>query len=121
VAVTDLASAQQAIDTILEQGEGARGRWEHAHFGQFVQVLDEYRQMTAANPDFEPARPVIFATVRPSEHGELVPRIDDRVTAGCDDLLNVSYEILLQLLARFSVIRKRPTSSSPRSRTPRSG
>src|SRR5262249_1817466 len=40
VPVTDLASAQQAIDMILEQGEGARGQWEHAHFGQFVQILD---------------------------------------------------------------------------------
>ena len=47
VPVTDLASAQQAIETIVEQGEGARGHWEHAHFGQFVQVLDEYRQMIA--------------------------------------------------------------------------
>lgn len=101
VPVTDLASAQQAIDTILEQGEGARGHWEHAHFGQFVQILDEYRQMTTANPDFEPARPVIFATVRPSEHDESVPRIGDRITAGCGDLFNVSYEILLQMLARF--------------------
>jgi hypothetical protein len=54
VPVTDLASAQQAIDTILEQGEGARGHWEQAHFGHFVQILDEYRQMTTANPDFQP-------------------------------------------------------------------
>ena len=30
VAVTDLASAQRAIDTILEQGEGCRGQWETA-------------------------------------------------------------------------------------------
>src|SRR5262249_21509812 len=101
VAVTGLASAQQTIDTILEQGEGARGHWEHAHFGQFVEILDEYRQMTKANPDFQPVRPVIFATVRPSEHDESVPRIGDRLTAGCDDLFNVSYEILLQILARF--------------------
>jgi Ferritin-like len=101
VAVTDLGSAQQAIDTILEQGEGARGHWEHAHFGQFVQILDEYRQLTATNPDFEPARPVIFATVRTCEHDESVPRIGDRVTSGCGDLFNVSYEILLQMLERF--------------------
>ena len=40
VAVTDLASAQRALDTILEQGEGARGHWEAAHFGQFVQILE---------------------------------------------------------------------------------
>jgi hypothetical protein len=101
VPVTDLASAQRAIDTILEQGEGARGHWEHAHFGQFVQILDEYLQMTTANPDFQPTRPVIFATVRPCEHDESVPRIGDRVTSRCGDLFNVSYEILLQLLERF--------------------
>jgi len=101
VPVTDLASAQQAIDTILEQGEGARGHWERAHFGQFVQILDEYRQLTTANPDFQPTRPVIFATVRTSEHNESVPRIGDRVTSGCGDLFNVSYEILLQILGRF--------------------
>ncbi|HEY2441697.1 MAG TPA: ferritin-like domain-containing protein, partial [Streptosporangiaceae bacterium] len=63
VPVSDLASAQRAIDTIVEQGEGARGHWEHAHFGEFVRILEEYRQLTAANPDFQPARPVIFATV----------------------------------------------------------
>src|SRR5512133_1741200 len=45
VAVTDLASAQRALDTILEQGEGARGHWENAHFGEFVKILEEYRAM----------------------------------------------------------------------------
>ena len=36
VAVTDLASARQAIDTIVEQGEGARGEWRDAHFGRLL-------------------------------------------------------------------------------------
>ena len=99
--VTDLASAQRAIDTILEQGEGARGHWEHAHFGQFVELLDEYRQMTTANPDFEPARPVVFATIRTSGHDDSVPRIGARLTSGCGDLFNVSYEILLLMMGRF--------------------
>src|SRR6185437_2369919 len=101
VQVTDLASAQQAIDTILEQGEGARGDWEHAHFGEFVRILDEYRRLSAANPSFQPARPVIFATVRTAEHDESVPRIGDLVTSGCADLFNVSYEILLLMMGRF--------------------
>ncbi len=101
VAVTDLASAQQALDTILEQGEGARGHWEQAHFGQFVQILDEYRSMQAANPAFDPVRPVLFATVRRGEHGDSIPLIGDRVTARCTDLFNVGYEILLQLLERY--------------------
>src|SRR2546421_2026624 len=94
VPVRDLASAQKAIDTILEQGEGARGHWEHAHFGQFVQILDEYREMVAANPKFDPVRPVMFATVRLCEHDETVPQISERVTSRVGDLFNVSYEIL---------------------------
>ena len=101
VAVTDLDSAQRAIDTILEQGEGARGHWQHAHFGQFVQILDEYREMCAANPKFDPVRPVMYATVRRSEHDATVPRIGDRVTSRCGDLFNVSYEILLQIFERY--------------------
>ena len=101
VAVTDLASAQRALDTILEQGEGARGHWEAAHFGEFVRILDEYRQKLAANPAFDPVRPVIFATVRSSEHDDAIPLIGDRVTARCTDLFNVSYEILLQILERY--------------------
>jgi CDGSH-type Zn-finger protein/truncated hemoglobin YjbI len=101
VAVTDLATAQQAVDTILEQGEGARGHWEQAHFGQFVQILDEYREMLAANPRFDPVRPVMFATVRRCEHDATVPRIGERVTSRCGDLFNVSYEILLQMMERY--------------------
>jgi Ferritin-like len=101
VAVADLASAHRAIDTILEQGEGARGHWQNAHFGQFVRILDEYRQLKAANPGFEPTRPVLFATVRPSQHDDEVPRIAERVTSRCTDLFNVGYEVLLQLLQRY--------------------
>jgi hypothetical protein len=101
VPVTDLASAHRAIDTILEQGEGARGHWQNAHFGQFVQILDEYRQLKAADPDFEPARRVLFATVRPSEHDDTVPRITDGVASRCTDLFNVGYEVLLQMLQRY--------------------
>src|SRR5437660_220906 len=52
VAVTDLASAQRAIDEILEQGEGPRGHWKDAHFGQFVDILDEYVALREANPAF---------------------------------------------------------------------
>ena len=101
VTVTDLASAHRAVDTILEQGEGARGDWEHAHFGQFVQILDEYREMIAANPEFDPVRPVMFATVRRCEHDDTVPQIAERVTSRVGDLFNVSYEILLQIFERY--------------------
>jgi CDGSH-type Zn-finger protein/truncated hemoglobin YjbI len=101
VAVTDLASAQRAIEEILEQGEGARGDWREAHFGQFVEILDEYQQLRSANPGFDPVRPVIAANVRPPERDVDVPLIDDPLTARVTDLFNVTYEILLQIFERF--------------------
>src|SRR5215468_6165770 len=101
VAVTGLASAQRAIEEILEQGEGPRGHWRNAHFGQFVAILDEYQQLREANPGFDPVRPVLAANVRPPERDTGVPIIDDPLTARVTDLFNVAYEILLQIFERF--------------------
>jgi CDGSH-type Zn-finger protein/truncated hemoglobin YjbI len=101
VAVTDAASAQRAIDTILEQGEGPRGDWRDAHFGQFVQILDEYEEMMRASPAFDPVRPVIAANVRSPERDVDVPLITDALTARVTDLFNVAYEILLQIFERY--------------------
>jgi hypothetical protein len=101
VAVRDLASAQQAIDTIVEQGEGARGDWREAHFGRLITILDEFLAMRASDPAFEPARPVIAACVRVPEDGAQVPIISDPFTSRCMDLLNAVNEVLLQLLARY--------------------
>jgi CDGSH-type Zn-finger protein/truncated hemoglobin YjbI len=100
-AVTGLASAQQAIDTILEQGEGPRGHWLNAHFGQFVAILDEFQQMSADNPDFDPVRPVLAANVRPCPPPVQTPLITDPLTAQVTDLFNVGYEIMLQIFERF--------------------
>ena len=101
VAVTDLASAQRAIDEILEQGEGPRGHWESAHFGQFVTILDEFEQAREANRGLEPARPVLPVNVRPCDRDVEVPLTDDLDTAKVMDLFNVAYEILLQIFERF--------------------
>jgi CDGSH-type Zn-finger protein/truncated hemoglobin YjbI len=101
IAVTDAASAQKAIDEILEQGEGPRGHWRNAHFGQFVEILDEYLQLRDANPAFDPVRPVVTVNVRPSEHDTGVPLVTDPLTGQVMDLFNVSYEVLLLMLQRF--------------------
>jgi CDGSH-type Zn-finger protein/truncated hemoglobin YjbI len=101
VPVTDLASAHRAIEEILEQGEGPRGEWLNAHFGQFVAILDEYTQLRDANPDFDPVRPVLAANVRLAERDADVPLISDPLTARVTDLFNVAYEILLQIFERF--------------------
>ena len=101
IAVTDVASAQRAIDEILEQGEGPRGHWRDAHFGQFVQILDEYDSLRAANPAFDPARPVVAVNVRPAEREVDTALVTDPLTARVMDLFNVCYETLLLALQRF--------------------
>ena len=101
IAVTDAASAQRAIDEILEQGEGLRGDWRDAHFGQFVQILDEFEQLREANRAFDPVRPVIPVNVRPAERDVDIPLVTDPLAQRAMDLFNVSYEILLTMLQRF--------------------
>ena len=101
VAVTDLASAKRAIDTIVEQGEGASGEWRNAHFGRLITILEEYLALKAADPAFEPARPVVAANVRPQSTGVVVPLITDGGTTRAMDLLNVVNEVLLQVLSRY--------------------
>jgi hypothetical protein len=103
-AVTDLASAKAAIELIVEQGEGARGDWRDAHFGKFVALLDDYLRCRAADPGFEPARPVEPAYVRrpPDVQAETVT-ITDPLTAQVADLFNALYETTLQALSRYFV------------------
>lgn len=100
VAVTDLASAHRAVDSIVEQGEGARGDWHEAHFGRFHQVFDELEQLKREDPRFEPTRPVLTGVVRP-QPGVHLPIIDDPATAQVADLFNVANEIVLLALMRF--------------------
>ena len=101
VAVTDLKTAHQAIDVVVEQGEGATGDWREAHFGKFLQIYDEYLALRAADPSFEPARPVLPGHVRPHRYGEAVPLIEDPRTRRVADLFNVVNEIVLLALTRF--------------------
>jgi len=101
VAVTDVASAHAALETIVEQGEGARGEWRDAHFGRLLGILDEYLAAREADPGFEPARSVAAAYVRPPDSGIEVPLISDPFTARAMELFNAVYEIALQLLSRY--------------------
>jgi hypothetical protein len=101
VPVTDCAASVCAIESIVEQGEGPRGDWRNAHFGRFLNVLDEYLEMMAAHPGLEVARPVLPALVRPPETGENVDLISDPRTARIAELGNVGYEVLLQMLYRL--------------------
>jgi CDGSH-type Zn-finger protein/uncharacterized Fe-S cluster protein YjdI len=56
--ITDLASAEEAIQTIIEQGEGAPAHSENSHYNRFLTVRHEYDAFVAADPTFDPAFPV---------------------------------------------------------------
>ena len=99
--MTDVATAKQAIGAILEQGEGPRGDWRNAHFGQFVEILDEFEQFREADRGFDPVRPVLPLNVRPSERDPEIRVVTDPLAQRVMDLFNVCYEILLLMLQRF--------------------
>lgn len=102
VAVTDLASARAAIEEIIEQGEGARGDWQSAHFGRFLGIWEEHRRLREQDASFEPARPVIPAFTRqPFDLAEPQPRLTEPAARTVAELFNLGYELLLQVLTRF--------------------
>jgi Ferritin-like len=103
IAVTNLASASSAIEIIVEQGEGARGDWVNSHFGKFVGILEDYLAVRAADPKFEPARPVIPAFLREPPDVDAVTLIRDPLTKRVADLFNAVYEVTLQFQSRYFV------------------
>jgi hypothetical protein len=102
VTVTGLESAHAAIEEIIEQGEGARGDWRTAHYGRFLRIWEEYRQLREQDPSFDPARPVIAAYTRqPFDIAEPQPLLTEPFTRTVAELFNLGYEMLLWLLTRF--------------------
>jgi hypothetical protein len=99
--ITDLESAKRALARIVEQGEGATGDIATAHYGRFLQVLDEYLAMREDDPGFAPAGPVVAAGMRGVEGIEPDIYITDPATGGCSDLFNAVYELVLQMIARY--------------------
>jgi CDGSH-type Zn-finger protein/uncharacterized Fe-S cluster protein YjdI len=99
--VTDLASALNAVDTIVEQGEGSPTNPETSHFRRFVSVRDEYRALVAERPDFVPAMPVARNPVMrkpPDPQGKV--HIGDPTAASLLDLGNAVYGLALRYLGR---------------------
>ena len=102
IAVTDLASARAAVEEIIEQGEGARGNWQPAHYGRFLGIWEEYRRLSEQDPGFQPARPVIPAfTQQPFDIAEPQPLLTDPATRRIAELFNLGYEVVVHTLTRF--------------------
>ena len=100
--LTHLASARAAVEEIIEQGEGARGNWQPAHYGRFLGIWEEYRRLSEQDPGFRPARPVIPAfTQQPVDNAEPQPLLTDPATRRIAELFDLGYEVVVHTLTRF--------------------
>jgi hypothetical protein len=99
--ISDLAGALRAIDVIVEQGEGSPGDREDSHYARFRSIREEYGELLAANPSFEPAWPVAANPVmrRPPEPEDKV-FVDHPSAAPVLDYANAVYSALLRLLVQ---------------------
>ena len=102
IAVTGLESATAAVEEIIEQGEGARGDWQQAHYGRFLRIWEEYHRLREADPTFEPAWPVLPTYTRqPYDRDDEQPVVTDPQALALAELAGFGYEMVLQLLLRF--------------------
>ncbi|MGH3003048.1 MAG: ferritin-like domain-containing protein [Gaiellaceae bacterium] len=100
--IVDRKTAQQAIDLIIEQGEGTPGDSEFTHYRWFRQMLDEYRRLHAADPAFDPARKAVAnPCLYPHDDAPTARLITNPDARDVLDLFNGVYELLLLLLVRL--------------------
>jgi hypothetical protein len=97
--VRDLETALSAIETIVEQGEGASHDCETCHFSRFAMIKTEWDALLRQNPTFEPGFPAAHDPVmrRPAADVERVWITHPRAAAVLD-LGNAIYGFMLTLL-----------------------
>ena len=103
--VTDLTSAEAALQAIIVQGEGARDVSKDSHHGKFLAIQEEYEQILQEDPRFEPARPVMWNpySMLPNDVGDdrEVNLIEDPLSIDISNLFDGCYELLIQILGRL--------------------
>ncbi|MET3106478.1 CDGSH-type Zn-finger protein/uncharacterized Fe-S cluster protein YjdI [Oxalobacteraceae bacterium GrIS 2.11] len=114
IAVHDLASAQQAIRTIVTQGEGAGSEHLDSHFCRFTRVGDELADLLKADPTFSPAwpaatNPVMNAPVMSADNRV---HIDHPDNSRWLDIGNALYTTSLRCLLQGFDARERKSKAS---------
>lgn len=107
--VTGLASAQQAIEAIVVQGEGAEYYAEESHYAKFFSIVEEYRQLKAARPDFEPGRPAAsnpLLTSAIGQDGDM--HITHPLATKVVDLGNAIYALMLRSFVQLFAPNPQP-------------
>lgn len=108
IKVTGLESAQEAINLIVEQGEGNPADPVNSHFGAFTQVLREFEseiaQCESIGRTFEPSRRAVSNPVvrlrgdYGSDADVPISLLQDRFTASVSELFDEIYMLMLRML-----------------------
>ena len=100
ILIHDKASALVAINTIVEQGEGARDPTK-SHFEKFTRIKESFEKFVEKNHAFEPGRPGARNPVmrKPIERGTVW--ITDADAVRYLDLGNAIYSFMLRLLLQL--------------------
>jgi hypothetical protein len=107
IPVTDLASAMASLKVIVEQGEGAPRESVDSHYSKFVSISEEFRNLLAEDPGFEPSRPVMsnpYAQFPADmDPGAEINIVEEEATADVSNFFDGCYEMLVQMLTRLFV------------------
>lgn len=99
--IHDLRSALDAIDVVIEQGEGSSSDREDSHYRSFIAIRDELAGQIRSDPSFTPAWPAADSPVlrRPAEpNGTLF--VNNPEAAQLLDFACASYGLLLRCLVQ---------------------
>jgi hypothetical protein len=95
--------ALEAINLIIDQGEGSPSDRVDSHFGLFVDMYAEYMRLKTRRPEFEPARDAQSNPLSRLHPDNTFPGwriIKDPFTRQVNDLNSSIYALMLQMLRR---------------------
>ena len=101
--VVDRATAVEAINDIIQEGEAAPEKLPTSHWATFVRINEELDNEVKHNPNFDPARPVLPNPLtrqhRDSSPGATI--INDPDTLEIAELFNAVYGTMMLMLMQF--------------------
>jgi hypothetical protein len=103
--VTELRSAQAAIDFIVEQGEGSPTTQQSSHFQRFSDIRDECMRLTSERPGFQGHRPVARNPVMHPPTATDRTHVTATAAAEVLDAANAMYNVMLRSLVEIYEVR----------------
>lgn len=101
ITVSNLDEVEAAINTIIEQGEGAPSDKDDGHYQRFVRIKEEYAAFLDTDPSFDPAFPVARNPVSgQSWSSEPLVLVNDPEAELVLDLANAVYSLMVRALVQ---------------------